>query len=104
MNIGIIIGSHRKTSQSAKVGRFLSTLLETEFGAQTWIRDLGTTPLPLWDEDIWNDGPQWEPLKALKCAADRERWGHHRRAGVAWHGPRGHQKLLFVRWHAGTGA
>ena len=65
MNIGIIIGSHRKASQSAKIGRFLSTLLETEFGAHTWIRDLGTTPLPLWDEDIWNNGPQWQPLKAL---------------------------------------
>ncbi len=46
MNIGIIIGSHRKASQSAKVGRFLSTLLETEFGAHTWTRDLGATPLP----------------------------------------------------------
>ena len=64
MNIGIITGSHRKASQSAKVGRFLSTLLETEFGARTWIRDLGRTPLPLWDEDIWNDGPQWQQLKA----------------------------------------
>jgi NAD(P)H-dependent FMN reductase len=67
MNIGIITGSHRKASQSAKVGRFLSTLLETEFGAHTWIRDLGTTPLPLWDEDIWNDGPQWQQLKALSA-------------------------------------
>ena len=67
MNIGIIIGSHRKASQSAKVGRFLSTLLETEFGAHTWTRDLGATPLPLWDEDIWNDGPQWQQLKALSA-------------------------------------
>ena len=67
MNIGIIIGSHRKDSQSAKVGRFLSTLLTTQFGADTWTRDLGADPLPLWDEEIWSDGPQWEPLKLLSA-------------------------------------
>ena len=67
MNIGIITGSHRKASQSAKVGRFLSALLETQFGASTWMRDLGAAPLPLWDEDIWNDGPQWQQLNALSA-------------------------------------
>lgn len=67
MNIGIITGSHRRDSQSAKVGRFLTTLLKTEFRANTWMRDLGAEPLPLWDEDIWNDGPQWNQLKSLSA-------------------------------------
>ncbi len=70
MKIGIITGSHRKDSQSAKVGRFLSTQLDAKDGVATWMLDLGRSPLPLWDEDLWNQGPQWSALPELKAALD----------------------------------
>ena len=70
MKIGIITGSHRKDSQSAKVGRFLSTQLDAKYGVATWMLDLGRSPLPLWDEDLWNQGPQWSALPELKAALD----------------------------------
>jgi NAD(P)H-dependent FMN reductase len=65
MQIAIIVGSHRKDSQSAKVARFLASQL-TGLGVHNcWICDLGKDPLPLWDEEISSDAPQWSGLKAL---------------------------------------
>ena len=65
MQIAIIVGSHRKDSQSAKVARFLTSQL-TDLGDHScWICDLGKDPLPLWDEEIGSDAPQWSGLKAL---------------------------------------
>ena len=70
MKIGIITGSHRRDSQSAKVGRFLSTQLDAKVGVSSWMLDLGKTPLPLWDEDLWNQGPQWSGIPDLKATLD----------------------------------
>ena len=70
MKIGLIVGSHRKDSQSAKVGRFLETALASRSGLCTWTLDLGKTPLPLWDESLWSNGPQWSDLPALKAELD----------------------------------
>ena len=70
MKIGIITGSHRRDSQSAKVGRFLSAQLDTKDGVASWMLDLGKTPLPLWDEDLWNQGPQWSGIPDLKAILD----------------------------------
>lgn len=70
MHIGIIVGSHRQDSQSAKVGRFLATALEHRDGVSTWTLDLGKTPLPLWDEALWSQGEQWSELPALKTQLD----------------------------------
>ena len=50
MKIGVIVGSHRKDSESAKIGRFLCAQLATRGDVSTWTLDLGKTPLPLWDE------------------------------------------------------
>ena len=66
MKIGVITGSHRTESESAKVGRFLSEALSSEDGVSTWTLDLGKTPLPLWDEELWSNGPQWSMMPALK--------------------------------------
>ena len=52
MKIGIIVGSHRKDSQSAKVGRFLNGILSSLDNVNSWTLDLGKTPLPLWDEEL----------------------------------------------------
>lgn len=70
MKIGLIIGSHRKDSQSARVGRFLETALTSRSGLHTWTLDLGKTPLPLWDESLWSNGPQWSAIPALKAELD----------------------------------
>ena len=70
MKIGIITGSHRRDSQSAKVGRFLSAQLNAKDGVTSWMLDLGKTPLPLWDEDLWNQGPQWSGIPDLKATLD----------------------------------
>ena len=65
MQIAIIVGSHRKDSQSAKVARFLASQLISLGDHRCWICDLGKDPLPLWDEEIGSDAPQWSGLKAL---------------------------------------
>jgi len=65
MQIAIIVGSHRKDSQSAKVAHFLASQLTSLGDHSCWICDLGKDPLPLWDEDIGSDAPQWSGLKAL---------------------------------------
>ena len=70
MRIGIIVGSHRKDSQSAKVGRSIAAALERRSGVDTWTLDLGKTPLPLWDETLWSQGEQWSELPALKARLD----------------------------------
>ena len=65
MQIAIIVGSHRKDSQSAKVARFLASQLTGLGDHSCWICDLGKDPLPLWDEEIGSDAPQWSGLTAL---------------------------------------
>ena len=70
MKIGIIVGSHRKDSQSAKVGRFLNGILSSMDNVNGWTLDLGKTPLPLWDEALWSNGAQWAELPALKAELD----------------------------------
>jgi len=70
VKIGVIVGSHRKESQSAKVGRHLTQALCSRDGVDTWTLDLGKTPLPLWDEDLWNEGTQWSAIPALKAELD----------------------------------
>ena len=67
MKIGIISGSHRQDSQSAKVARYLSKLLITQHSdTQPWIHDLGQQPLPMWDEALFSGVAHWEPLQILK--------------------------------------
>ncbi len=64
MKIGIIIGSHRQESQSAKVGQYLNGMLSA---AKTdhWTLDLGKTPLPLWDESLFTEGEHWSMMDGL---------------------------------------
>lgn len=70
MQIAIIVGSHRKDSQSAKVARFLASQLMSLGEHNCWICDLGNEPLPLWDEEIGSDAPQWSDLKAVTEKVD----------------------------------
>ena len=54
MKVAIISGSHRPASQSGKVARFVAARLpQLDSGCSCFVLDLGQTPLPLWDEEIW---------------------------------------------------
>lgn len=63
MKIGIVIGSHRPGSQSAKVGKAVEQHLEamTECGS-VYVLDIGGNSLPLWDEGMWSNDPDWQAL------------------------------------------
>ena len=54
MQIAIIVGSHRKDSQSAKVARFLASQLTGLGNHSCWICDLGKDPCRS-DEEIGSD-------------------------------------------------
>ncbi len=67
MKYAIISGSHRVNSQSGKVARFIAArLAAVNPEASSYLLDLGKTPLPLWDESIWQGDPAilslWKPI------------------------------------------
>ncbi len=70
MKYGIIIGSHRKKSQSTKVGKYIETLVDED----TYVLDLRTNPIPLWDDTMWEKGStlqkMWAPYSKELAACD----------------------------------
>ncbi len=63
MKISIISGSHRQNSQSIKVAKHIQkTLLETKTADDTYLLSLAGTPLPLWDESIWEGDEKWQEI------------------------------------------
>jgi NAD(P)H-dependent FMN reductase len=75
MKIAIISGSHRNPSQSEKVARHIERTLQAEHpGMETWLYALADNPLPLWDQTLWEDNPEWnarlEPLRAQLAGSD----------------------------------
>ena len=63
MKFGIVIGSHRAKSQSAKVAVWVRECLKAiDAGATFYTLDLATKPLPLWDEGVWNGDPEWKKI------------------------------------------
>lgn len=69
MRIGIISGSHRPKSRSGHTARFLAQILKSR-GTEVYVLDLGRTPLPLWDESVWekSDRPWNETWAAASVA------------------------------------
>ncbi len=68
MKISIISGSHRKASQSEKIGRYIEKSLANEFeNIEPYLYTLADNPLPLWEQSIWEQDEAWEkrlaPLK-----------------------------------------
>ncbi len=74
MNIAIISGSHRDPSQSEKVARHIEQTLQQEYGVDTWLYTLANNPLPLWDQSLWEDNPEWNerlaPIKEQLVSSD----------------------------------
>lgn len=75
MKFAIVSGSHRPAAQSGKVARFVGSHLTTLNPEYTsYVLELGKTPLPLWEEGIWNKDPKmlgpWKPISEEIAAAD----------------------------------
>lgn len=75
MKISIISGSHRNSSQSEKVSRYIEKTLVAEFDdVEPWVYALANNPLPLWDQTLWEDNAEWNerlaPLKAQLIESD----------------------------------
>ncbi len=75
MKITIISGSHRNPSQSEKVARHICQTLEAEHpDIEPQVYALADNPLPLWDQTVWEDSPEWNqrlaPLKKQLSESD----------------------------------
>lgn len=75
MHVAIIVGSHRKDSQSSRVGRYIAKDL-ARIAPDVTIDtiDLAGNPLPLWDESVWQGGSElaslWKPCRDRLRKAD----------------------------------
>lgn len=77
MKLLVVSGSNRKEAQSLKVSRFLAHCCEgLGNGVRADVLDLGATPLPMWDENIWAEKggeaiqTAWAPIRQRVADAD----------------------------------
>jgi NAD(P)H-dependent FMN reductase len=75
MQIAIIVGSHRKESQSSRVGAYIaSDLARIDPSMTVDTIDLAGNPLPLWDESVWQGDSElaalWKPYRDRMRRAD----------------------------------
>jgi NAD(P)H-dependent FMN reductase len=75
MHITIVVGSHRPISNSAKIGSLILQILkEQNPEIHTDTIDLGKTPLPIWDEKVWQNTAEWadilRPYKEILTKTD----------------------------------
>lgn len=75
MQIAIVVGSHRKESQSSRVGAYIATdLARIEPSVTVDTIDLAGNPLPLWDESVWQGDSElaalWKPYRERMRRAD----------------------------------
>ena len=75
MQITIIVGSHRKESQSSRVGAYIaSDLARIDPSLTVDTIDLAGNPLPLWDESVWQGDSAlaalWKPYRDRMRRAD----------------------------------
>lgn len=75
MHIAIIVGSHRKDSQSSRVGAYIAKdLARIDSSVIVDTIDLAGNPLPLWDESVWQGDSQlaalWKPCRDRMRKAD----------------------------------
>lgn len=71
MNALIIVGSHRKNSQSKRIGDLFQTKFLLGLFSSIQLHDLSKLALPFWDENVavaWKS--ELRPIQADICAAD----------------------------------
>ena len=59
MQIEVLVGSHRKKSESGRIGCRIADLLSSR-DIDAGIISLAGNPLPLWDEGVWSGAPEWK--------------------------------------------
>ena len=102
MKIGVICGSHRRESQTEKVGRYIEhALLEQGHCEETYLFSLAGNPLPLWEESIWEGDPDWQKLMQ-PISAELASCDGFVVVAPEWHGmvPAG-LKNFFLIWTGG---
>ena len=63
MQIAIVVGSHRKNSQSSRVGEYIAKdLAHIDHAVTVDTIDLAGNPLPLWDESVWQGSSELATL------------------------------------------
>lgn len=63
MKVGIISGSHRQKSQSARVGRWIEKRLsQMGITQRTIFLELATANIPMWDEGTWEGEERWKKI------------------------------------------
>lgn len=63
MKVGIITGSHRMNSQSLKVAQWIEKRVAAlALTQRTYLLDLATAQIPLWDEGLPNGDERWKTL------------------------------------------
>jgi NAD(P)H-dependent FMN reductase len=63
MKLGLIIGSHRPQSQSAKVAdRAIEFLREIHPETQIFRLELAKAGIPMWDEGVWDGDLEWKKI------------------------------------------
>jgi NAD(P)H-dependent FMN reductase len=75
VHIAIIVGSHRQSSQSSRVGAYIAKdLARIDPAVTVDTIDLAGNPLPLWDESVWQGGSElaslWKPYRDRMRKAD----------------------------------
>jgi NAD(P)H-dependent FMN reductase len=75
MKISVIAGSQRPNAQSAKVAAYLSTRLKARDVVVCDRIDMGTAPLPFWDETAFSTDPSslkdaWKPISEELSSCD----------------------------------
>jgi azobenzene reductase len=75
VHIAIVVGSHRKDSQSSRVGAYIAKdLARIDSSTIVDTIDLAGNPLPLWDESVWQGdselGLLWKPYRDRMRKAD----------------------------------
>ncbi len=63
MKYAIVMGSHRENSQSLKVGKYIENRIKTlQPDAETYLLNLQTANLPMWDEGLWKGDEKWKTI------------------------------------------
>jgi len=75
MQLTIIVGSHRKQSQSSRVGAYIADdLARIDSSVTIETIDLAGNPLPLWDESLWQGESElaalWKPSRDTMRRSD----------------------------------
>jgi len=63
MNVLIVAGSHRKVSESKRMGEVLKDRFLSKFD-NCMFHDLPSLQLPFWDEGIWKGEEKWKTILA----------------------------------------